>query len=136
MAKYTALADSVTGGDLDVYTKSGVEIAPPFDLPSKVVIQGLHYQVRYHTRIYDKQKKGFRRLHGVVLYSPQVIVLDPEQTIHGLRKTLYHEMAHVYLVHNQIAGSSLGKLNPGQVETLCDLFAEAHYDALLNGPKL
>lgn len=135
MAKYTALADSVTGGDLDVYTKSGVEIAPPFNMPSKVVIQGLHYQVRYHTRIYDKQKKGFRRLHGVVLYSPQVIVLDPEQSIHNLRKTLYHEMAHVYLIHGQISGS-LRTLNPGQVEEYCDLFAEAHYDALLNGPTL
>lgn len=128
-AHFRKLSEKLNHYTINVYTLGGKELATPNGMPSSVRILGQKYQVYYHTKIYAEPISR-TRLRGIVVYDERIIVLDPMQTIHDLRETLYHEMAHVYLRNNQSRGSSLIKLSPAQVEEVCDLFAEGHYDAI------
>lgn len=135
MAKngFTQLHEPRNNQPLEVLTRGGKTFNPPKGMPRKVKIQGKHFDIGYHSQIYTVEKI---RLRGIVMYNHRLIVIDPTQTLTMMRETLYHEMAHVYLNDWQDKSKPLRKLSSVQVEELCDLFAEAHYDACLNNPRL
>jgi len=126
---YSQLHEPLNEQPLEVLTHGGKPYKTPRGMPSKVKVHGQHFQVFYHSNIYTM---NFQRLRGIVMYAQRLIIIDPKQTLHMMRETLYHEMAHVYLHTWQMKSKSLRKLTGPQVEDLCDLFAEAHYDARLN----
>jgi hypothetical protein len=132
---YVALREKTNNNPIEVWTYGGREYPTPNGMPSKVTIMGQPFEVRYHSHIYAERKTS-QRLRGIVLYSFRLIVLDPKQSIHMMRETLYHEMGHIYLKVWQTKATQLDKLSPMQVEEICDMFAEAHYDALLNAPEM
>ncbi len=131
-AGYVSLRESTNNFPIGIYTYGGREYPTPNGMPASVVVLGQHFEVRYHTSIFAAQKKK-ERLRGVVLFNFRLIVIDPRQSIHDLRETLYHEIAHVYLKAWQSRSVPLSNLTPSQVEEVCDMFAEGHYDANLNG---
>jgi hypothetical protein len=114
---------------LELLTRGGQPFKTPRSMPGKVKILGQHFKVAYHSQIYTLEHQ---RLRGIVIFAQRLIVIDPKQSIHQMRETLFHEMAHVYLYAWQEKSKVLSKLTNAQVEEVCDLFAEAHYDARLN----
>ncbi len=130
-AGYVSLRDKTNNTPIDIYTYGGKEYPTPNSMPSSVCIYGQHFEVRYHSHIYNEPKKS-QRLRGVVLYNFRLIIIDPRQSLHDMRETVYHEVAHVYLKVWQTKSAALSKLTPAQVEEVCDMFAEGHYDAKLN----
>ena len=135
MAKrgYVQLTDKLNGIPLSVWTHGGREYACPQGMPSVVKIFGQAFEVRYHSHIYAEPKAA-QRLRGIVLYNFRLIYLDPKQTIHMLKETLYHEIGHVYLKVWQTKAEPLAKLSPQAVEAICDMFAEGYYDSVSNNP--
>jgi len=128
---FVVLRERLNNNPLEVYTYGGRDYATPNGMPSLVKVLGQHFEVRYHSCIYAAPKSS-ERLRGIVMYGQRLIVIDPRQSIHSLRETLYHEMAHVYLHYWQTKSPALAKLSPLQVEEVCDMFSEGYYDALLN----
>ncbi len=126
---FVCLREKSSHNLLDVYTHNGREYSTPNGMPSEVTVYGAKYEVRYHSNIYSEPKKS-QRLRGIVLYNFRLIVIDPRQSIHDLRETLFHEMGHVYVKAWQSKSLPLSKLTYQQVEDICDMFAEGHYDAL------
>lgn len=129
---FTQLHEPLNDQPLELLTRRGKAHSAPKGMPNKVKIQGKHFTVAYHSQIYTVEKI---RLRGIVIYAQRLIVIDPSQTLPMMLETLYHEMAHVYLMAWQDKSKALRKLSPLQVEEVCDLFAEAHYDARLNNPR-
>jgi hypothetical protein len=130
--RYKALLDPNTGEPIQVFTNGGEKKPAPPGMPSTVVVYGMHYTVSYHSCIYNTKKKKSQRLRGVVIYPNRLIVLDPSQSIHDLRETLYHEVGHIYLKTWQTKSQRLANLSEPQIEDTCDLFGEAIYDLLSN----
>ncbi len=122
---YVALREKTNNVPIGVFTYGGKEYPTPNGMPATVVIAGARFEVRYHSAIYFEPKSNARLL-GVVLHNHRLIILEPRQSIHDLRQTLYHEIAHVHLSNYP----RLGKLTATQVEAVCDWFAESHYDAI------
>lgn len=135
MAKrgYTQLKENLNGLPLPVYTRNGREFSTPQGMPSTITIYGQKYVVKYHSHIYAEPKAA-QRLRGIVIYSFRMIYIDPRQTIHDLRETLYHEVGHLYLKVWQTKAEPLAKLSPQAVEALCDMFAEGLIDCTENNP--
>lgn len=129
---FTLLHEPLNDQPLELLTRGGKACKTPQGMPTKVKILGMHFNVAYHTNIYTLNKI---RLRGIVIFAQRLICIDPKQSLHQMRETLYHEMAHVYLNNWQTKSKCLRKLSGMQVEELCDLFAEAHYDSCLNNPK-
>ncbi len=116
---------------IDIWTHRGREFATPKGMPDHVVIHGQHFKIRYHTYIYNKAETK-ERLNGCVFYGHRLIFLDPQLPLHLLKETLYHEAAHVYLRTIQNISEPLSKLNPTQVEHICDMMAAAVCDLQAN----
>ena len=131
---FVQLHEKLNGWALPVMTLGGKEYTTPNGMPSSVVVKGQKFEIIYHSNIYESDPKH-RRLRGIMIPGFRTIVLDARQTIHALRETLYHEMAHVYLNEWRDGKSVLAKLTPTQVEELCDLFADSYYDSLTNNPS-
>lgn len=133
MSKFSRLRETVNNTEIDVFAlnSESKEYETPNGLPSSVKVLGQTFTVRYRTHIYFKPNKK-SRLRGVVLYYDRIIVIDPDQSIHNMRQTLYHEMAHVYLRIWQEKNTALRKLTAEQVEEVCDLFGDSFYDCLAN----
>lgn len=132
---YVELREKCNSEPVGVFTYGGKDFPTPNGMPGEVTVLGQKFDVRYHSCIYAARNKT-QRLRGVVVYPYRLIVLDPKQSIHLMRETLYHEMAHVYLKAWQARSQSLSNLTPLQVEEVCDMFAEGHYDAILNNPRI
>lgn len=126
---FKELRDFDTNTSIHVYTKDGSEKETPKGMPDSLIIYGMHYSIKYHTHIFNSPKKN-QRLRGVVIYAHRLILIDPNQSIHDMRETLYHEVSHVYLKAK--CTQSLSKLTDQQTEDLCDLFGEAIYDLVAN----
>lgn len=125
--KYTNLLDPNTDTPIPVYTFGGKEFFPPKGMPTQVKVYGMHFRVLYHSRIYNAPKKT-QILRGVVLYANRLIILDPLETVHDMRETLYHEIGHVYLKVWQTKSKALSQISYDQMEDFCDCFGEAIYD--------
>lgn len=128
---YTKLRNPLDPQPIEVYTRGGSWSAPPSDMPTQINILGQHYKIYYHNRIYAAPKVS-QRLLGVVVYSHRMIIIDPDQTIHEMRETLYHEVGHVYLKMKQLCSEPLSKITFAQMEAFCDLFGEAVCDLSRN----
>lgn len=135
MAKrgYKQLTEKLNGHPIPVFTHGGREYSSPSGMPNSVSILGQRFEVCYHSHIYAEPKAA-QRLRGIVLYNFRLIYIDPKQTIHMLKETLYHEIGHVYLKVWQTKSEALAKLSPQAVEEICDMFAEAYYDCSSNNP--
>jgi hypothetical protein len=127
--KFTQLREVTNGQLLQILTRGGRETAIPNGMPSTVKILGMEYQVKYHSKIYSHDK---RMLRGIVIFQQRLIFLDPCQTLHMMRETLYHEMAHVYYSTWITRSPHLHKLTGAQIEDLCDMFADSTYDLVSN----
>lgn len=127
--KFTQLKEALNGMPLQILTRGGREFTTPNGMPSKVKILGMEYTVKYHSRIFSAEKQMLR---GIVIFQQRLIYLDPNQTIHMLRETLYHEMAHVYYSTWCARSPHLHKLTGAQIEDLCDWFADSTYDLVSN----
>lgn len=125
---YTILREKLNNWPIAIYTSGGREYPSPQGMPSSVKVHGKIFQVIYHSNIYAEPKES-QRLRGLIEYNHRLIFIDPKQSLPALRETLYHEMAHAYLLDWQYRGG-LKKITPAQEEDLCDFFAEAHADAL------
>jgi hypothetical protein len=119
---------------LDIYTREGRERPTPFGMPNSLVILGVKYDIRYHTKIYFRRKES-ERLNGCVLYAHQIIFIDPETSVHSMRKTLCHEVCHVHIYTAQKSGR-LEKIPENTLETLCDLLGEGIVDLVANNRPL
>lgn len=127
---YTQLRDSYNYM-LPVWTHGGQYYPAPTGMPNEVKILGRHFRVLYHSKIYAEKKKASRLL-GIVIFNHQVIMLEPGQTIHMLRQSLYHEIGHIYLEAAKLRGGALAKLTNLQVEELCDMFGDSVPDLVGN----
>jgi hypothetical protein len=127
--KFTQLREVNNGQLLQLLTRGGRETATPNGMPSTVKILGMEYQVKYHSKIYNSNKQLLR---GIVIFQQRLIFLDPCQTLHMMRETLYHEMAHVYYSTWCARSPHLHKLTGAQIEDLCDWFADSTYDLVSN----
>lgn len=132
---FVKLFDPENNMPIPVWTLAGKDCPAPAGMPTKVLIYGQHYRVRYHTQIYHEPKKG-QLLNGVVVYNARLIVIDPAQSASELRETLFHEIGHVYLKAAQVKSETLSKVTYTQVEDICNMFAEATADLVLNNPLL
>lgn len=128
---YTRLWNPDSNTQLDIFTHGGQVFSTPLSMPSQVRIYGQRYKVFYHSKIYNAPKKS-ERLRGVVLYGARIIFLDPDQSIHDLKETLYHEVGHVYLKVWQTKSEALTKITHNQMEDFCDLIGEAVPDLVGN----
>lgn len=128
---YTPLVDPYNHQLISVLTYGGQWQPAPGDMPTEVTVYGAKYKIYYHTRIYNAPRKS-QRLNGVVLYQNRIIILDPEQPLHQLRETLYHEVGHIYLKVWQTKSEPLYKVTHAQMEDLCDMFGEAICDLARN----
>lgn len=130
---YKQLYESFNKQPLEIMTKGGRQYECPNGMPVSVIVKGKHVPITYHSRIYSLQGVALR---GMVMYSQRIIVIDPTMSLHMMRETLYHEMAHMYLHDWQEKSKHLRKLTPAQVEDICDMFSEGHYDAICNNNPL
>jgi len=128
---FSQLHEPLNDQPLEVMTRGGKPRKAPKGMPARVKILGQHFQVFYHSQIYTMTRV---RLRGIVIFAQRLIIIDPTQSLHMMRETLFHEMAHVYLYKWQSKSTCLNKLSHQQVEELCDLFAESYYDSRLNNP--
>lgn len=128
--EFKRLKHHLTGNPIDVYTREGKETVAPPTMPTSVIILGMHFNIRYHSKIYAERKEK-TRLWGCVLYWDQTIFLASEAALPQMRKTLYHEVSHVFLEKANIKG-----LSAAQVEELCDVFGEAVVDLATNNRSL
>ncbi len=128
---YTRMRNPYNNLFLDLFTRGGGPASTPGNLPSHIKVYGQKYKIYYHSRIYNAPKKT-QRLRGVVLYGPRIIFLDPEQSLHQLKETLYHEVGHIYLKTWQCKSESLNKITYQQMEDFCDLIGEAIPDLMGN----
>lgn len=133
--KFRKLREKLNGFEIDIYTTRGHEYPTPNGMPATVKISGAEYEIRYHSHIYATPHAS-ARLMGMVMYGLRTIFIDPIWSIHEMRESLYHEIAHVYLHNWQQKKGSLAKLTPEQIEEFCDLFAEGFYDACKANPGL
>jgi hypothetical protein len=127
--KFTQLKEPLNNMPLNVLTRGGREYTTPNGMPSKVKVLGMDYAITYHSKIYSTEKQMLR---GIVMFQQRRIYLDPNQTIHILRETLYHEMAHIYYSTWCVRSPHLHKLTGAQIEDLCDWFADSTYDLTSN----
>lgn len=132
---YTPLRDPWNLSLMSVFTHGGQWKPTPAHMPSELKIYGQVYKVFYHTKIYSDPVKT-SRLRGIVLYANRVIVIDPEQTFHELRETIYHEAGHVYLKTWQTKSEPLSNITHQQTEDFCDLVADAVCDLSRNNPPV
>src|ERR1043165_5790158 len=112
--EFKSLTDQ-NGRKLEVFTHGGRETPAPRSMPSNIVVLGRHFSVRYHTRIYFT-RRAKDRLNGVVLFDNRTIFIDPDNSIHAMRQTLFHEILHIYIKNAKIEG-----LSHDQEEKLCDM---------------
>ena len=118
---------------IPVWTLSAESSPAPEGMPSEATIYGQRYRIKYRKQIYSAPKKN-SRLCGIVIFSNRLIIIDPDQTIHEMRETLYHEICHVYLKARQERDGRLGKITDAEIEGFCDLFGEAVVDLAVNNP--
>lgn len=130
---YSKVWDPSTNIPLEVFTHGGAIYSAPLSMPTEVRIYGQRYRVLYHSKIYAQPKKQ-ERILGMVIYDLRIIFIDPEQSIHNLRETLYHEVGHVYLKVWQSKSEALSKITYRQMEDFCDLIGEAIPDLAGNNP--
>lgn len=128
---FTQLKEPGLGFFLELYTYGGHYHSTPEGMPHEIRMYGQQYKIYYHSRIYNTKNKK-QRLRGVVFYAHRIIFIDPLQSIHMMKETLYHEVAHVYLNSWKTRIASISKLSYQQVEDLCDLFGEAIPDLVSN----
>lgn len=128
---YTQIYDFLNMQWIPVWTKVLQEEATPESMPSSVSVLGKKYRVKYFRDIYSAPKNT-TSLAGVIIFSHQLIVIDPSDTLHGMRATLFHEMCHAYLSEIQAKDNRLQKITPAQIEGFCDLFGEAVIDLTVN----
>lgn len=128
---FTQLYDALNLQMVPVWTLSAQECATPNEMPSHISILGQRYRIKYRRLIYSAPKKS-ARLHGIVIFSNRLIVIDPDQGIHRMRETLYHETCHVYFKECQAKDGRLHKVSDQAIEGFCDLFGEAIVDLAVN----
>jgi hypothetical protein len=128
MAKYRKVV--IEGNTYNLFTINGERWSCPRGMPLSVRVLGQVFQIHYHTKIYEKPVAK-TALRGMVFYNERVILIDPEQSIHNMKQTLFHEMTHVYLRDKQ-RDTCLRDLTREQIEEVCDLLGDAFYDMLLN----
>lgn len=133
MAKrgYRQLTEKLNGHPIPIWTHGGRDYPPPQGMPSRITVYGQRYEIHYHSNIYAEPKAA-QRLRGMVNYPFRLIFIDPKQTIHMLKETLYHEVGHVYLKVWQTKAEPLAKLSPQAVEAIADMFAEGFCDCTEN----
>ncbi len=128
--EFKQLVDLQTQRKIGIFTHAGRETPTPAGMPTKIVILGRHFSVRYHTRIFFNRKAS-EQLNGCVLFENRVIFIDPENPLHSMRQTLFHEALHVYVKNAGIEG-----LTSAQEEQLCDMIGWGIYDLLQNNGAL
>ncbi len=128
---YTQLKDTSLGHLIPLWTHGGHYYATPESMPNEVSVYGQKFKVYYHSRIYAERKKKARLL-GIVIFSHRLIFIEPGQSIHMMRESLYHEIAHVYTKVWQTKSESLAGLSYQQIEDICNMFGEAIPDLASN----
>lgn len=132
--RFQQIYDGLNMGWLPVWTL-GKEVPTPGDMPSEVTVLGQKYRVRYRQEIYNTPRKS-SQLWGVVVFDNRIIILDPRQPLHRMKKTLLHEVCHIYIHEIQAKDSRIQKITDLEEEGLCDLFGEAVFDFGTNNPPL
>lgn len=130
LEEFRQLLDHQTQRKLEIFTHGGREVPTPASMPDKIILLGRHFAVRYHTKIYF-ERKASQRLNGCVMFESRVIFIDPENTLHAMRQTLFHEALHVYMKNAKIEN-----LTHEQEEKLCDMIGWGIYDLLQNNSSL